>query len=39
MAEAKAERDKIIQEAREFKDIVMNDAREQAKKEGHKMIA
>jgi F-type H+-transporting ATPase subunit b len=38
MAEARIERDKIIQEARQFKESLMADAREQAKKEGHKLI-
>jgi F-type H+-transporting ATPase subunit b len=39
LAEAKSERDKIIQEAREFKESVLTNAREQAKHEGHKLIA
>jgi F-type H+-transporting ATPase subunit b len=38
LAEAKAERDKILQEAREFKESLLSDSREQAKKEGRKMI-
>jgi len=38
MAEARNERDKIVQEARAFKESVITDAREEAKKEGHKMI-
>lgn len=38
LAEARIERDKIIQEARQFKESLMADAREQAKKEGHKLI-
>lgn len=37
-AQAKAERDKIIQEARALKDSILTEAREQAKKEGRKLI-
>jgi len=38
MAEARIERDKVIQEARAFKETIMAEAREQAKKEGRKLI-
>jgi len=38
LAEAKIERDKIVQEARQLKESMLSEAREQAKKEGHKLI-
>jgi len=38
LAEAKIERDKIVQEARQLKESLLSEAREQAKKEGHKLI-
>jgi F-type H+-transporting ATPase subunit b len=38
LAEAKAERDKIMQEARALKESLIADAREHAKKEGHKLL-
>jgi len=37
-AEAKIERDKILQEARELKESFLSDSREQAKREGRKII-
>jgi len=38
LAEARAERDKMLQETREFKESLLNEAHEQARKEGHKLI-
>ncbi len=38
LAEAKIERNRILQEARELKESFLSDSREQAKKEGRKMI-